>query len=197
MTTQLPQAGWYPDPTGNPGQMYWDGRQWLVSTPAAPSPGPTPPNANQVRPQSNSAPRFLSNMSRQGQVILAIAGVLVVVIGAAVALGGVSKFFGGSSSSGSPDQRFVRDAAAAGILSADPNVKAAINLPAGKASTDKIANVATSICADLNNGTTRDAEAMQLYKSALDDSLTSGVHLSHANAVKLVNLAVQDVCPGK
>jgi Protein of unknown function (DUF2510) len=23
-----PSAGWYPDPTGKPGQMYWDGEAW-------------------------------------------------------------------------------------------------------------------------------------------------------------------------
>ena len=34
MTAQ-PPPGWYPDPTGKPGQMYWDGQAW--QTP------PTPP----------------------------------------------------------------------------------------------------------------------------------------------------------
>jgi hypothetical protein len=28
MTTQSTPAGWYPDPTGKSGQMYWDGQQW-------------------------------------------------------------------------------------------------------------------------------------------------------------------------
>jgi Protein of unknown function (DUF2510) len=28
MTTELPPAGWYPDPTGKPGQKYWDGQAW-------------------------------------------------------------------------------------------------------------------------------------------------------------------------
>ncbi|MCV7089036.1 NINE protein [Mycobacterium interjectum] len=26
--TEQPAAGWYPDPSGGPGQMYWDGQQW-------------------------------------------------------------------------------------------------------------------------------------------------------------------------
>lgn len=38
MTTGVPQAGWYPDPSGEPGQKYWDGRQWQ-------SDGPDPTNA--------------------------------------------------------------------------------------------------------------------------------------------------------
>jgi hypothetical protein len=29
MTAPSTPAGWYPDPTGKPGQMYWDGQQWL------------------------------------------------------------------------------------------------------------------------------------------------------------------------
>jgi hypothetical protein len=33
MTSQQPAAGWYPDPSGGPGQRYWDGQQWVASTP--------------------------------------------------------------------------------------------------------------------------------------------------------------------
>jgi len=28
MTSEQPAAGWYPDPSGKPSQMYWDGQQW-------------------------------------------------------------------------------------------------------------------------------------------------------------------------
>jgi hypothetical protein len=28
-------AGWYPDPTGLPGQKYWDGSAWIVNRPQA------------------------------------------------------------------------------------------------------------------------------------------------------------------
>jgi len=28
MTAPLPQPGWYPDPSGEPGQRYFDGRDW-------------------------------------------------------------------------------------------------------------------------------------------------------------------------
>jgi len=39
MTTELPPAGWYPDPDGKPGQTYWDGEGWRdhLATPAQPS----------------------------------------------------------------------------------------------------------------------------------------------------------------
>jgi hypothetical protein len=33
MTTQPPGADWYPDPSGKPGLMYWDGRQWHKDIP--------------------------------------------------------------------------------------------------------------------------------------------------------------------
>jgi TM2 domain-containing membrane protein YozV len=41
MTFQQPAAGWYPDPSGGPGQTYWDGRQWVAS-PSGQSPAPAP-----------------------------------------------------------------------------------------------------------------------------------------------------------
>ncbi len=33
MTSQQPAAGWYPDPSGAPGQKYWDGQQWNAPPP--------------------------------------------------------------------------------------------------------------------------------------------------------------------
>jgi threonine/homoserine/homoserine lactone efflux protein len=32
-----PQPGWYPDPSGGPGQRYFDGHQWTISAPPQPS----------------------------------------------------------------------------------------------------------------------------------------------------------------
>jgi hypothetical protein len=34
---QQPSAGWYPDPSGKPGQTYWDGQRWHTNVPAATS----------------------------------------------------------------------------------------------------------------------------------------------------------------
>jgi hypothetical protein len=33
MTRPTPLPGWYPDPSGTPGQRYWDGRQWTHHAP--------------------------------------------------------------------------------------------------------------------------------------------------------------------
>lgn len=43
MTSQLPPPGWYPDPSGRPGLMYWDGQQWHTNRQAARSPVPPGP----------------------------------------------------------------------------------------------------------------------------------------------------------
>jgi threonine/homoserine/homoserine lactone efflux protein len=32
-----PQPGWYPDPSGGPGQRYFDGHQWTIGAPPPPS----------------------------------------------------------------------------------------------------------------------------------------------------------------
>ncbi|MGO8852570.1 MAG: DUF2510 domain-containing protein [Mycobacterium sp.] len=39
----LAPPGWYPDPSGPPGQRYWDGSNWTEHRVAAPPPPPTPP----------------------------------------------------------------------------------------------------------------------------------------------------------
>ena len=40
MTSSMPPPGWYPSPSGEPGQRYWDGRNWtIVNVPAMPPPG--------------------------------------------------------------------------------------------------------------------------------------------------------------
>jgi hypothetical protein len=39
MTAESPPPsppGWYPDPSGAPGQKYWDGRYWHAAVPARP-----------------------------------------------------------------------------------------------------------------------------------------------------------------
>ena len=205
MTTQLPSAGWYQDPSGKPGQMYWDGQRWHTAMPARPSAAAAPdrwdqlrPYIEKARPHVDNGRRFWLGLSRRSQFLFAIAGLLVMVAGVAVPVTAFGDFFGGTRpSSLTPGQRFVHDVAVAGIVSNDPTVKADVNPPASPETTAKIASIATSICADLNNGTSEDEEAMQLYKSALDASPTSGFHLSHDKAVQIVSSAVRDVCPGK
>ncbi|MFE3056097.1 hypothetical protein [Nocardia sp. NPDC059239] len=71
------------------------------------------------------------------------------------------------------EQQFLRDAAAAKVISNDPNVKADVNLQ------------------DANKAD----EANDPYQEALDESTTTRIHLSHDDAAKLVGLAIEDVCP--
>lgn len=72
-----PPAGWYPDPSGKPGQMYWDGQQWRTDIPppaAAPAPGPT------ARPPWEKRPSFWSGMSRNTKIVLAAGAGLVAIV---------------------------------------------------------------------------------------------------------------------
>jgi hypothetical protein len=73
MTTELPPAGWYPDPTGKPGQKYWDGQAWtnIPATPQADIPGtPTPaqPPVTTVSPSGQ----------RKGGLVLALVALLAI-----------------------------------------------------------------------------------------------------------------------
>jgi hypothetical protein len=49
----LPPAGWYPNPSGAPGQRYFDGRAWTAHHRAAP-PQPVAPPAPQPLPMQTS-----------------------------------------------------------------------------------------------------------------------------------------------
>jgi uncharacterized protein DUF2510/uncharacterized protein DUF732 len=218
--TSLNQAGWYDDPTDPTAQRYWDGTNWTPhrqrrpipqaapSHPQAPPPlrpmAPPPPGdftkathlppPNQTRGGGlpDSAP---PGRSRRRKIVPAIAAMVVVVAAVAVSLT-VYRYFVARPSMPA-EQQFAHDVAAAGVMSADPAVRAGMNLPPGAESTARIVAVATAVCADLNSGSSKDAEAMQLYQGALAGTLTGGAPLPHDKAVKIVDLAVQDVCPGK
>jgi protein-disulfide isomerase len=51
MTSQLPPAGWYPDPSGGPGQVYWDGQRWDTEISATRPPAQTGTPAPQGGPR--------------------------------------------------------------------------------------------------------------------------------------------------
>jgi hypothetical protein len=53
MTTP-PLPDWYPDPSGKPGLMYWDGQRWHTDLPATPSPAEQPPSTA-LQPQRQTA----------------------------------------------------------------------------------------------------------------------------------------------
>jgi hypothetical protein len=67
MTTP-PLPDWYPDPSGKPGLMYWDGQRWLTDIPDASSPAEQPPSTA-LQPQ------------RQTALITAIVVAVVVALG--------------------------------------------------------------------------------------------------------------------
>ncbi|MGB7167294.1 MAG: DUF2510 domain-containing protein [Mycobacterium sp.] len=72
-----PSAGWYPDPTGKPGQMYWDGEAWHRLTPDIPGTPkadiPATPKPAQPAVSTKGPPRPL-------KVVWAIAVLVVLVV---------------------------------------------------------------------------------------------------------------------
>jgi hypothetical protein len=79
MTTELPPAGWYPDPTGKLGQKYWDGQAWsnipapnIPATPQAEIPGTPTPTQPPVSTNGPSGQR-LNGFALAGLALLAIA----------------------------------------------------------------------------------------------------------------------------
>lgn len=55
MTAPPPPPGWYPDPTGRPGQQYWDGRTWHPH----PEPATRPGNAARRSPSGHRTAWFV------------------------------------------------------------------------------------------------------------------------------------------
>jgi hypothetical protein len=78
MTTEPPAADWYPDPSGKPGLMYWDGQRWHTDIPATPSP------AEQSPPQPTSTPP----RPERSKALIAALVVAVVIVAAGVGITG-------------------------------------------------------------------------------------------------------------
>ena len=76
-----PPAGWYPDPTGKPGEMYWDGEAWHRLIPD----DPAKPKADGVRSGNNPAPGIpatpKADKTRSGNKLAAliIGGLLLII----------------------------------------------------------------------------------------------------------------------
>jgi hypothetical protein len=176
MTTQLPPAGWYPDPTGKPGQMYWDGQGWHEVGP------PT------TRPARKDLLAGLVSLAKKDLLAglpiglrWAIAGLLIVV-GVAIFLH-VKNHQGSSpsptqSAPGAPlnaaETKFVNDYAAVGDLStvADPKEEVAVGW---------------KICQMLASGTRQDDVAYGL--------VSNGSGFDQSSADQAVQISMRDLCP--
>jgi hypothetical protein len=76
MAAPPPPPGWYPDPTGKPGQMYWDGQAWQSAIPATTRPAYAPPQrASDTPPPTRSKRIWLIALV----AVLLIAGAGVVL----------------------------------------------------------------------------------------------------------------------
>lgn len=88
-----PAPGWHPDPSGKPGQRYWDGQGWHQDSPATNPPTLASTPFDRVRPHAEKARRFWSGLSGARKVIVAIAALLIVV---GVPVAGCNYVFGAS-----------------------------------------------------------------------------------------------------
>lgn len=75
MTSQLPPAGWYADPNGGPGQMYWDGQRWHAEIPVPP-PGPQMAPAILTTPQPRRRTALIAGLAVAIVILVAVAGIV-------------------------------------------------------------------------------------------------------------------------
>jgi Protein of unknown function (DUF2510) len=79
MAAPPPPPGWYPDPTGKPGQMYWDGHAWQSAIPATTRPAYAPPQ----RASDTPSP---ATRSKRNWLIALLVVVLIAAAGGGVVL---------------------------------------------------------------------------------------------------------------
>jgi hypothetical protein len=87
MTSPQPAPGWYQDPSGAPGQQYWDGQQWHAPPPA---PAPNPPPYGGARYELDAYGQPLSDKSKL------VAGLLQLFLGGL----GIGRFYLGYTNIG-------------------------------------------------------------------------------------------------
>ena len=87
MTSPQAAPGWYPDPSGGPGQRYWDGQQWQAPPPV---PAPSAPPYGGAGYQVDVYGRPLSDKSKL------VAGLLQLFLGGL----GIGRFYLGYTNIG-------------------------------------------------------------------------------------------------
>ena len=67
MSSNLPPAGWYPDPSGAQGTRWWDGQRWTDHTQqATPTPAPVATAPGQPPTYGAAAPTWAQNAKPRG-----------------------------------------------------------------------------------------------------------------------------------
>ncbi|AGB21663.1 Protein of unknown function (DUF2510) [Mycobacterium sp. JS623] len=174
-TPPAPPPGWYPDPSGGPGLMYWDGRRWAER--AASSQSPT---------------------TARSWKVLAIIGLAVFLLVGGWFVLAVSQSRHDSTSrvtptrttpTLTPDKKFVidMDDNFQDELNPDPNT----SLWDWRNYTEEIAHTGHDICAYLGSHTYE--ETAQKFKFDLGFRYPS--YPSDSDARAFVNIAIDDLCP--
>ncbi|MFZ0904944.1 MAG: NINE protein [Mycobacterium sp.] len=93
MTSPQSAPGWYPDPSGGPGQRYWDGQQWQAAGAPQPSAAVAPYGAAPYGGMNYGVDAYGRPLSDKSKLV---AGLLQIFLGGL----GIGRFYLGYSTIG-------------------------------------------------------------------------------------------------
>ena len=168
--------GWYPDPSGQPIQRYWDGQDWTSQVRPYPPPQETAPASPMGGLESRGA--LTARRSISPLVIVAALVALLVVVGGVLVLRGASQ---GPSSTDSLRDQF--SAMATPSPASTASGRADVDGPP-LTSLNQIRELASVPLSDVGNDTSKEV-------AISPDGSTAYVALEEAGAIQLVDLNTQ------
>jgi hypothetical protein len=216
MTELLPPSpppGWYPNPSGEPGQRYWDGTKWtIVNVPATPTVGPYRRPGWYADPSGEAGQRYWNGREWTGGVKSPVKGPVrsgssqkaLAIIGAVFLMGGGCVAVVTASDNKhnpprtattpavtpteTPDHKFKRDMDDAFDAEMNPGKSPITDIWTYRLFTDDIAATGHDICQYL--GSHNYEETAQQFKLKLPLG-----YPSDSDAREFVDIAINDLCP--
>jgi len=168
--------GWYPDPSGQPLQRYWDGQDWTSQVRPYPPPQATAPASSVGGPEPHGT--LTARRSMSPLIVIAAVVALLVVVGGALIWRGTSP---GPSSTDSVRDQF--SAVATPSHASTASVRADVVGPP-PTSLNQIRELASVALSDVSNDTSKEV-------AISPDGSTAYVALEEAGAIQLVDLNTQ------
>ena len=211
MTSSTPTPGWYPNPSGEPGQRYWDGHNWtIVSVPATSTVAPYRRPGWYPNPSGDSGRRYWNGSEWTGvdspveapprsgsKKVLAITlGALFVLVGGCVSVAVLSKDNNPpdtatttpATPTDTPEEKFVDDMNDKFGEKLNPGKSPISDFFDWRTFTDDIAETGHEICAYL--GSHSYDETARQFKLRLP--LT---YPSDSDSREFVDTAIDNLCP--